>query len=218
MKLLISQKDQIFKLIENNDYFSPHQFEIVEMDKKIEKEIETLVVFKESEYFFGFVDSSYNASFYLNYHPGNEQFLEVTSPLMWKEGMAHFNKWLNNLKREINAPNLWQKFQTEATALNMNFDSDNSKFTINEYNELKQKIDFIINQLPNIQLGNQQQIEIASTLQHLLTLSNELGKFDWKSLFIGTIISIIIQLNVTKENADLLWQLIKSSFNTFLLK
>jgi len=214
MKLLTSQKDYIFEIIQEDNYFSPYQFEIVES----ENGAQTSIFFKNSDYFFQFIDSDYYSKFYLNYQPGDECFLEVTSDLDWSEGMIHFDKWLNNLQREINSPNLWQKFQSEATSLNVSFVSDNSKFTINEYNELKQKIDFIINQLPNIELGNQQQIEIASTLQHLLTLSNELGKFDWKSLFIGTIISIIIQLNVTKENADLLWQLIKSSFNNFLLK
>lgn len=63
-----------------------------------------------------------------------------------------------------------------------------------------------------------QQREIIIGLERLTELAKELNKFDWKNLFIGTIISITIQLNVTPDNATLLWELIQNVFSNYFLQ
>jgi hypothetical protein len=75
----------------------------------------------------------------------------------------------------------------------------------------------ILGIIKTIPLLTVQETAIANQLDHLMELAKELNKFDWKSLFIGTISSIIIQLGVTKENAHELWSLIKKVFNNFFL-
>jgi hypothetical protein len=42
---------------------------------------------------------------------------------------------------------------------------------------------------------------------------DELNKFDWKSMFIGTIASLIMTLVVPPEVSGMLWEYIKMSFN-----
>ncbi len=79
------------------------------------------------------------------------------------------------------------------------------------------KINQIKSSLGTINLLEEQQVAISQKLDHLIDVAKDLNKFDWKNLFIGTIISIIIQLEVNKENAALLWELIKRVFRNFLL-
>jgi hypothetical protein len=83
--------------------------------------------------------------------------------------------------------------------------------------ELSSKIDQIKTSLDTIPLLEEQQIAIINQLNHLTELAKELNKFDWKNLFIGTIVSIILQLYVTRENAARLWNLIKTVFSNFFL-
>ena len=60
--------------------------------------------------------------------------------------------------------------------------------------------------------------EIKNQLERLTLLAVDLGKFDWKNLFVGTIMSIIIQLGVNKENANLIWLAIKQMFYEYFIK
>lgn len=56
MKLLKSQKNILFKIIENSDSLSPSQFEIVE--NKTNQGWNTSIKFKASDYYFGIFEST----------------------------------------------------------------------------------------------------------------------------------------------------------------
>lgn len=198
MKLLISQKDSLFKIIENSEHFSPNQFEIFE--RKNGGIHDSRIKFKNSNYYFLFCNDRDYSGFFLNYSPGEEKFLEITSNLNFNHAIAHFIKWLINLNREITSPNLWTKFESQISEIALNFGFDNSKFTFSEYQDLNSKINLMITNLSTIKFETDEQLKgIQINLEHLLTLAENLGKFDWKNLFVGTMISIIIQLEVNKE-------------------
>lgn len=42
---------------------------------------------------------------------------------------------------------------------------------------------------------------------------DELKKFDWKSLFVGTIVNLIMSLGIPPESAGAVWEIIKRAFN-----
>lgn len=217
MKLLLSQKNDLFRLISNNSKLSPNQFHIVE--KKSKDAWVTNIEFKDSEFCFSFFeDEDYSRSLFANYIPGVDTYKEITSQLNWHDVLSHFNNWLNNIEREVNEPNLWEELKSEISAFRLITDNNNSKFTAREYKELQSKINLISENLSTVPLLLEQQNEIKDTLKRLTDIAMDLGKFDWINLFVGTMISILIQLGVTRENADELWKLIKTVFNNYLLK
>ena len=216
MKLLTSQKNLIFELIQDNDFFSPNQFEVVEND--LMGEFKTRLEFKANRsFYFSFFDTDYVNKLYVHFSPGDEQFIDRSAIITWNESLSYFENWLYYLQREITAPNLWEKFKTEISEIDYFNNFSNQKFSFAEVTEIAEKIDLLKNSLSAIPLILNQQQEILLRLDHLSETAKELGKFDWVNLFIGTIVSIIIQLNVTPENANAIWDLIKRVFNNYFL-
>ncbi len=216
MKLLTSQKNLIFELIQENDYFSHNQFELIESETMGEHH--TRIQFKSNQsYYFKFLGSEYVNAFYANYSPGHFQILDYTSHIPWREIIENFEQWLSNLRREIAAPNLWDKFKENISEIKYFNDFDNQNFSYSEYSTIIQKIDILKNSLSSVPLILDQQKEIFKKLDHLCDKAKDLGKSDWINLFVGTIISVIIQLNVTNENANAIWNLIKNVFNNYFL-
>jgi hypothetical protein len=217
MKLLLSQKNELFKIIEESECLTPGQFNLTET--QTDRGGFASIGLKESDYFFRiFEDKNYHKSFVVNYVPGLDTYKEVSGSIGWEGIVNHFYEWIDNVSRELNEPNYWEKFEQEISSINFSSNRDNSKFTIREYEELKSKTVLISQNLSSIPLLVHQQAEIRNELERLVELAKDLGKFDWLNLFIGTMISIFIQLNVTKENAALLWDLIESTFSSYFLK
>jgi len=217
MKLLISQKNELFDLIEKTDYFTPLQFELIETSSK-KGDIFTEVTFKDTTYYFKyFLDKEYYRSFFVNYSPGDDTIVGISSNLSWYSGLTVFSDWLSYLKRELIIPNKWERLTSDNIDIRFSSSFNEFKFSYVEYEELKLKINQIKGSLGTINLLEEQQVAISQKLDHLIDVAKDLNKFDWKNLFIGTIISIIIQLEVNKENAALLWELIKRVFRNFLL-
>jgi len=216
MKLLASQKNSLFELIQQVDFFSHNQFELIEKD--IIGVYDTHIEYKENkDFYFRFIDSNYANSLFVNHSPGEEQIMDSTPKITWYETLNIFENWLYYLQREVTSPNLWQQFKTEISEIKFINNFNNEKISFSEYTEISEKIDILKSSLSSIPLILNQQNEIILRLDHLSETAKELGKFDWINLFVGTIISVVIQLNVTRENANAIWDLIKRVFNNYFL-
>lgn len=217
MKLLKSQTNQLFNLIQSFGSLSPNQF-VIYNEELYDGSFE--LAFKDSDYFFKLSESdSYYNSYNMNFIPGDVTYEVLYQVNDWSNILDYFRIWLRNLVREINEPDLWSRFQSLINDVNYSNSDDNSnlKFTAKEYKELTQKMDLFIGKIEGIDIDKNSQDIIISKLNEITTLALELNKFDWINLFVGTIISIIIQLNVTKENANLLWSFIKQIFNNLVI-
>jgi len=216
MKLLTSQKNSLFEIIQSLDFFSHNQFELIEKD--IMGVCDTHIEYKANkDFYFRFIDSNYANSLFVNHSPGDEQIMDATSQINWNQTLNIFENWLYYLQREVTSPNLWQQFKTEISEIKYINNFSNQKFSFSEYTEISEKIEVLKSSLSSIPLILNQQNEIILRLDHLSETAKELGKFDWINLFIGTIISVVIQLNVTPENANAIWDLIKRVFNNYFL-
>ena len=175
-------------------------------------------MFKNSHFQFTFERGDFINSSMIYYWPGKDQIMDRFGPLSWDSCIAKFYEWLHNLQREVTAPNLWERFQSSVSNIQLSNNDDNSKFTHQEYLDLSSKIDILINAVPSINLLENQTIAIQSQLVDLLSKTNSLGKYDWRNLFVGTMISIIIQLGVTQDNANELWILVKQIFSNYFIE
>jgi hypothetical protein len=214
MKLLTSQKDTLFDLIEKKG-LSPSQFSFSDKSSKFRPGQSPCLKFNNSEFYFTF-DSKDN-KYYSIYSPGNDKFVDEAAPITWDNQLYYFKEWVAYLIREISAPNKWERLKKELEEISINFDSSEDKFSFQEYEELKTKVAFLKQNISTVGLAINQAQAINAKLDHLTELAKDMNKFDWKSLFIGTIMSIIIQLSVTPDNAKTLWTLIRQAFNNYFL-
>lgn len=213
MKLLTTQKDHLYDQIIDSDYFTPSQFKIEE------KEIKTSIIYIDSDYFFD-INETRNVinRFTTVYSPADEITKDIYPDCNWTEIQTLFSNWLIFLERELTAENKWDRLFKEMNYLKVAKISDESRFTYNEYLDLSIKIESIKTGINSIPLSDFQLKAISSQLDHLLSIANDLNKFDWQSLFLGAIISVIIQLGVTQNNAQLLYNLIKITFKGLFIQ
>ncbi len=229
MKLLVSQKNAIFDLIENFE-FSPYQFEILEIaTSKMILEIPsskpvtafyTELRYKNSDYFFRFESKAKGkiAPYdYVVFCPSYRNYMDQEDTKVWERQLDLVAHWLRHLSSEVSSSNKWERLDHEIKSININFDNEEDKFSVHEYEDLVRKINTLKDELPKIGLLSEQLDVINSKLDHLTELAKNLNKFDWKGLFIGTIIGIVIQLEVTPTNAQSLWALIQHIFQSRLL-
>lgn len=218
MKLLVSQKDELYEMIDTFG-FSPTMFEFSELPSQVSAgQKTTLLNLKNSDFYYSF-ETAYQTEIghYSIYSPGSGSIRETQNPGNWDWQKQYFRQWLVYLAREINAPNKWERLSKEISNLGINITDDESKFTAYEFEDLKKRMINLKESIHSIGLDPEQLNTIQTKLDHLLDLAKAMNKFDWKALFIGAIISIIIQLSLSPEVGKLLWNIIKQVFNNFIL-
>lgn len=216
MKLLNIQRNELFDNITAYG-LSPSQFTLSEINSTMsENEIATVLRLNNSKFYFMF-ETYQSENHYLYFSPGQGKYTGENLAEDWDEVISCFHEWLNVLFQEITAEDKWTRLENEVKGLKINFTDDQDKFSANEYIHLKEQISTLKDGVQKIGLTQEQTQAIINKLDHLTELATEMNKFDWKSMFIGTIVSIIIQLSVTPQNAMTLWTLIKQVFSTFIL-
>jgi len=219
MKLLLSQKNMLFDVIEGYG-LSPSLFEYRE---KVEANVvvETIISFESSLFYFSISNGKgYKKTGFIKYSPGEINFEDVYYPDHWYDIHNNFIQWLHNIQREIQLEDKWEKLNSEIQSLQLYNDGNdflNSKFTVPEYLEIKQRIFQLKEGISRLELLPEQMSILNDKLDMVLDMTSQLGRFDWKSLFVGTIVSIIIQLGVTQDNAKAIWALIKQVFHNYFI-
>ena len=211
MELLRSQLNELYTLITDSQHFSPTQFSKSAAGTNFQ-------LVGTNFYFRIFEDTGYANTLIVNFSPGETLYRDASSSIGWKDVKDYFKKWLSYLKREVSSPDKWGRVFDEAQYLIGTTINQNVNFTHDEYLLLSTQINTIKSSLDRIPLLIEQNSAIKNQLDHLLELTSELNKFDWQNLMIGTIISIVIQLGVTQDNAKLLYELIKDTFQKVFLK
>lgn len=120
--------------------------------------------------------------------------------------------------RENSEVDLWGRFKSLINDINYQNDSADKKFSAKEFIELKEKMDLIYSKINSLEILPENQKLMIEKLERITELAIDLNKFDWFNLFIGTIISVIIQLQVNKENASILWEFIKNTFKIVMIE
>lgn len=210
MKLLPSQLNQLYDIIIESGNFSPSQFQKSDSGDEFR--------LTGTDYYFKIFDNTgYVNSFVVNYAPGDTYYKEASSSIVWHEVSSYFNNWLYFLNREITTPDKWGRLLEEMGSLIGTTPNQNTFFTHDEFLDISNKFNYIKSSLSQIPLVQEQNVAIINQLDVLLERTSTLNKFEWQHFFIGTIVSIIIQLNVTPDNAALLYELIKRTFKGLFL-
>lgn len=211
MKLLQSQKNELFHIIEASG-LSPAQFELIEQNRASVREIGfTNIVYKESSWYFSFTEA------YIKYSPDKETIASMYVNKEWDHRISFFYTWIDCLKREISSEDLWGRLQSEIKDINLPFHEDNSRFTVLEYDQLGDRLNVLKEKIDHMKLEPQSTLVINQKLDEILVHAKSMSKSNWKSLFIGTIISLVIQLSIDKQLGEQLWDAIREVFSTLFI-
>lgn len=124
MKLLKSQKDEIFDLIENSG-LSPSMFYFDEINSKNGN---VALKIKDREYFFTFSDGP-RGGHYAHFCPGKETYEESEYPGSWALQKLNVRYWITYVKRELETPDKWASFKEELEFIDIPEFKNNNKFT-----------------------------------------------------------------------------------------
>ena len=127
-----------------------------------------------------------------------------------------FNKWAKDVAEEITTPTGWRTFQSD-NFLNSGFKELNEEFSESEKAYVRESIKELKQKINTLELSEQHLLVIERKLDELSDKVESLNKFDWKALFIGTIITLIMTLVIPPEISGLLWDHIKLIFARYNL-
>lgn len=218
MKLLKSQTDFLYEQIFNHE-LHPSQFELIDDYHSRSGETINKIVHKSSEYFFKFIiyDNAFT-KFECSYSPSQDSFVIQKYLRDWQDMIVEFHIWLNCLEKEIYTPDYWNRFSTEYSIVSdLEINRNTDKFSAFEYKQLQIILLEFKNKIQLIDLTQSQIDRIEEKIDDLTSKAIDMNKFDWTSLFLGTLFSIFIQLEVTHENINKIFSILKTIFSRFLL-
>src|SRR5690606_21058625 len=176
----------------------------------------TKITYKEHQAFSFLIDSRDN-NYFCRYSPASDRFEIERITASWDILLAYFKDWLNNLSQETSHDDKWKKLEEEINNFDFKFEGTNDQFSVLEYEEVCLKIDVIKDKITLINLPDEQLTKIHADLEYLKEKAKVLGKLDWKTLFVGTIVNFITQYSLPPEKINSLINLIKEVMNQLLL-
>lgn len=208
--LLASQKNTIFEMVKQHG-LDPFNFKWVE-EQSVHKSNNGLIVsrleYKNSPYFFQF--DFVKGQHYQFFSPGSDVLTKSDFGGSWDFAVSYTNKWLENLSRELNAPDLWG----EISKYNFQYEDqiDNTPFSIEQFNRIQNGLDEIRKYLiENYGDSEERSKIINSKLDYLMDSAKRQGKQDWLNTLIGVVATIAAALTLSPERAATLWALVKTA-------
>ena len=128
----------------------------------------------------------------------------------WETLMPRISRWLEEVKHDLETPDLWAELQREAALLGgaSNEAKENTPFTTDEQKEIMGRLQELAEHLrrslsePEIQI-------LDAKLDYLIDAAGRLGRIDWRNAFVGVALSYIVMLALPPESA-------RSIFQTFV--
>jgi hypothetical protein len=202
--LLKSQKNSVFEIVQSAG-LDPAEFEWTER-RSIDSPIPApALVHRPSNAWFTF-DFDALAQHHLgHYSPGTETAEDVMRAGSWAAHLTNVAQWLQNLKREFYAPNLWDELakQRELTAATEpSDDADNAPFTLEEQEKIASQLREIRELLVRTErLEGERLRAVESRLDYLQEASTRMGRRDWLNIFYGAVFSWALTALVSPDSA-----------------
>ena len=208
IKLLQTQKNDLLKMILDEKFFNPKDFKITMSGSS--------VTYKDSDYKFIYYYGP-RRSEHIIYCPGEQSYEESheVSQQPWISKLVSFQNWLENLKKEVETPDLWKEL-LELKSLDSVFVNEDEGFNSIEKELILKRINEIEKEIKGINIPKNIQNEIIDKLNSTLGLLDKLTKKQWIEYFLGAMIGYIFNLALDPENIKSIWYIIKPFFNEWI--
>jgi len=120
----------------------------------------------------------------------------------WDGVMQRVNLWLGDLKRDLEMPDLWADLQREAGLLGGASDgvTKNTPFTPSEREEIVNGLQELGEEIKQTYALSEAQVRVLDAkLDYLIDAAGRLGRIDWREVFAGAILSLIITAALPPE-------------------
>ncbi len=150
--------------------------------------------------------------YYVAYSPGNNTEMHRDAVIAWASVASHVHTWAANLKREIEAPDLWATLSQEtdfAGLAEVQAEGDNTPFSEAEQTQIREGIEALRRYA--IEAAAVEEAHHAETSSRLDAINQRLddsaeaakrlGRKDWLLHGMGTVTSIVISAAFAPEQA-----------------
>ena len=135
-----------------------------------------------------------------------------TGASSWQTLMQRISWWLEEVKQDLDTPDLWAELKREAQLLRADSGvvSENTAFTVDEQREIAGRLKKLGEYVSDTHSLSKAQIQVLEEkLDYLVDASARLGRKDWLNAFIGAILSFVLTATFAPESA-------RTIFTTFL--
>ena len=170
----------------------------------------------DEDFFFEIYDCS-DGDYAIEMRPGAHTKQANFIISQWDAIQKLFAEWADNLKSELEAPDLWTEAAKTAQLFASTLEPSEDKFTRTELAEVQGQLrllqlSFTQSALP--ETAKQRMIELTATAA---VKAEGFTKKDWQGWFIGSLISSITALAMNPTQAQEVYRLVKAAFGGLFL-
>jgi hypothetical protein len=212
-RLLNSQRNEIFTKIQTAG-FDPATFKW-ENRPGLSDMFQTVpyLVHVPSDYSFQF--DLLKGGEWCRYSPGENKFIDEQYPGTRPGLLSYFTYWLQYLKREIEAPDLWSAISGETRLVfgtSVTDSSTNTFFSIPERERISRSLGEIRAYLVATSLLTEIRLKfIEERLHYLEDAAGRMGRSDWMNLALSTLVNIVVGVALAPEKVKELLRLAGSA-------
>jgi hypothetical protein len=217
MELLLTQKNDIFDIILEEGFY-PSDFTFKE-EILGANEIVTYLKFRGTNYYFSFRLLKFSG-YETEFSPAEKSLIGTDSVRGgWRLFLIRVRRWLRHIKRESNLIDKWEAYKLglQVAPFTFSLNDESEYFSVDELKLISLKIDLIKQGLKELELPEETIKQLNIKLDALNEKADKLSKTDWKEIFIGAIIATIFNLSIPSESALAIWEIIKQTFNQYII-
>jgi len=112
----------------------------------------------------------------------------------WRFLLTRFSRWVNEVKIDLNTPDLWAELQREADLLRgaSTEARDNAPFTQQEQQEIERRLRELESEVAQTCSIPEREVEdLHAKIDYLVEAAGRVGRIDWRNIFIGAIVGYI---------------------------
>lgn len=205
--LLTSQRNEVFQTIQDAG-FVPSDFEWEKVKPRYRSRYTStpLLRYRPASFYFSIArgELGHNQDgFIVEFSPGEETQLESNTSGVWQNVVWDVTRWLGNVRREIEIPDLWEKLSIDNELVQrINADSsDNLPFTQSELLQVRKSLEEIKTYLiqANV-LSEDQRKLIDARFSYMEAASTRMGRKDWINIVVSNLLSIVITLSLSGDS------------------
>jgi hypothetical protein len=179
------QKNQIFEAIQGVG-LDPREFDFNDADSEVR------IKHKRSESYFtvGGNRLPYVGRYVVGDAPAWPY--EVYS---WQTLMTRVSRWLEDVKRDFETPDMWAELQREAELLGdvSNEAIENTRFTAEEQKEIAGRLQELADSAKRkYSLSAEQMRVLDAKINYLIDAAGRLGRSDWRGVFVGVMLTFVL--------------------------
>lgn len=141
-------------------------------------------------------DVDRNGSHQAIYRPGPQGPTYHADTHVWSEQLSHVGLWLNDVRENHLAPDLWAALETQQdliASLSQDDADDNSPFTAPERELIAQQLRELKEQIAQgFELQGAALNQLEERVEYLIDATARLGRFDWKQALLSQLLSLIV--------------------------